>query len=313
MSLRKRSYLINKVLHLADAGSVSLFLYLLTWLSLGRWSPYYSILALVSFCLSFIIFYFSQLYCPWRGRSYFMEFWVIVKAWAAFVGTLLFLFFLFKVSYSYSRQVVLLWFFLTPFVLIIIHFIVRKIARSVRERGKNQRFGVIVGAGELGKELAKHVENTPWAGINICGFFDDTKTDDISIDGQVKPILGAIDTLKDYVQNHLVDYIYVALPMRAEKKMQLILSECRTLGSQIFLVPDIYSFMLLNAEIESIGDMLILNFNPRKKVKRLFDVVFSSLFLLITLPISIIIAILIKLEDGGPVFYGHSRAENSSV
>jgi exopolysaccharide biosynthesis polyprenyl glycosylphosphotransferase len=119
--------------------------------------------------------------------------------------------------------------------------------------------------------------------------------------------LGAIDTLKDYVQNHLVDYIYVALPMRAEKKMQLILSECRTLGSQIFLVPDIYSFMLLNAEIESIGDMLILNFNPRKKVKRLFDVVFSSLFLLITLPIGIIIAILIKLEDGGPVFYGHSR------
>jgi len=264
-------------------------------------------LIIISFLLCFINFYVFQLYCSWRGKAYFMEFFVILKAWSAVIGSLLFLFFLFKVSYSYSRRVVLLWFFLTPFVIFGIHYIVRKVARSQRAKGKNQRFAVVAGAGDLGRQLAEHVENTPWAGINILGFFDDRKKDALQIFGRIKPILGTIDTIKQYLQENVVDYVYIALPMEAEKKIRIIINECRTLGAQIFVVPDIYSFTLLNAEPESIGDMLVLNFNPRKKLKRAFDLAFSSLFLLMTLPLTALISLLIKVEDRGPIFYGHSR------
>jgi len=53
--------------------------------------------------------------------------------------------------------------------------------------------------------------------------------------------------------------------------------------------------------------MLLFNFAPTFPSKRYFDIVFSLLALLATLPVTLIIALLIKLEDGGPIFYGHRR------
>ena len=92
-----------------------------------------------------------------------------------------------------------------------------------------------------------------------------------------------------------------------ELKIFSILRECRSLGARIYLVPDLYIFGLHHAEIQSLGKMLVLNFNPHTEWKRGFDVLFSFLVLLISLPITLIISLLIKLEDGGPVIYRHKR------
>jgi lipopolysaccharide/colanic/teichoic acid biosynthesis glycosyltransferase len=55
------------------------------------------------------------------------------------------------------------------------------------------------------------------------------------------------------------------------------------------------------------GDMPLINFNPIHAGKRLFDVLFSLIVLIVLTPVLIFIAIAIKLEDMGPVFYGHRR------
>ncbi|QCQ20846.1 sugar transferase [Desulfoglaeba alkanexedens] len=122
-----------------------------------------------------------------------------------------------------------------------------------------------------------------------------------------KTILGTVSELKKYLEKNDVDFVYIALPMRAEGKIHDILQNCRTLGARLFLVPDLYAFRILNTRLERLGSMMLLDFNPESGRKRLFDVAFSLLVILCSLPLTLPIALLIKLNDGGPVFYGHRR------
>lgn len=194
----------------------------------------------------------------------------------------------------------------SPLIVFLTHTICRSILRIFRSKGLNLRSAVIVGAGDLGIGLVRHMIQIPWAGIRVIGFFDDEKQQTVMVDAAT-PILGTTSQAAEFLKENPVDYIYVALPMCAEKKIFQILSECRTLGAEVFVVPDLHMFGLLNAELRSLGDILVLNFNPDPSVKRYFDIAFSMVVLLLTLPVTLLIALSIKLQDGGPIFYGHRR------
>ncbi len=307
MNLREQSSLIYKILLLIDCSLSTLFLWVLVQWHNVPWSPYYTRLEILVFILSFFSFQSFQLYRSWRGWRFYREFLVILQAWASVIGVLLCYFFFFKISEAYSRIVFMIWSAATPFLIFFAHFIVRRILRYLRKRGKNIRHAVVVGASDLGLRLVYQVESIPWAGIEVIGFFDDKTEVGKELQRMDKPILGRISEVKKYLQVNDIDYVYVALPMRAERKIFRILRECRDLGAQIFLVPDLYIFGLHHAEIQSLGDMLILNFNPATAWKRTFDIIFSCSILFFTAPLLLVIALLIKVGDGGPVFYRHKR------
>ena len=296
-----------RLLHLVDCLVVVAYLTLLVFWYRVPWSPYYNKLVVITFFLTFISFQSFQLYRSWRGWKFFLEFVVILKAWGAVIGLLLFYFFISKISIAYSRVVILIWSITTPVLIFCIHLAARKLLRMFRSRGKNLRRAVIVGAGDLGQNLVSELESMPWAGIEILGFFDDKIDEDSCEDVLGKPILGNIGAITDYLEVQDIDYVYIALPMRAEKKIFTILRECRSLGARIFLVPDLYLYGLHHAEMQSLGSLLILNFNPNTEWKRSFDLIFSVVILICTLPITLFIAALVKLNDGGPVFYRHKR------
>jgi putative colanic acid biosynthesis UDP-glucose lipid carrier transferase len=306
-NLRERSSFIYRILHIIDCSLVCGFLWLLVEMYQVPWSIHYTWLEVVAFVASFFSFHSFQLYRSWRGWKYYREFIVIVKAWGTVVGTLLFYFFIFKISEAYSRVVFLAWSLLTPVLIFISHLIVRNILRNFRSQGKNIRHAVIAGAGDLGMQMMNQLEAIPWAGIEVVGFFDDKEETRRRIEEQNKPLLGKIEEIADYLKIHDIDYVYIALPMRAEKKIFAILRDCRDLGAQIFLVPDLYAFGLHHAEIQSLGNMLILSFNPDSSWKRIFDIIFSSVVLLVFSPVFLVIALLIKIDSRGPVFYRHKR------
>lgn len=306
-NLREQSSLIARLLHLFDCCLVVGSLWALVIWYRVPWSPYYTRLLFITFVLSFISFQSFQLYRSWRGWKYFLEFLVILKAWAAVIGILLFYFFVFKISVAYSRVVFLVWSLTMPFLIFLIHISARKALRKIRANGKNVRRAVVVGAGDLGVNLVKEVEEMPWSGIDVLGFFDDKIDDDKVSEVYGKPLLGNISAINDYLEQHDIDYVYIALPMRAEKKIFTILRECRSLGARIYLVPDLYVYGLHHAEIQSLGELLILNFNPHTEWKRGFDLLFSLAVLVISSPLMLLIALLVKLSDGGPVFYRHRR------
>ena len=142
----------------------------------------------------------------------------------------LFYFFVFKISWAYSRAVFLIWSISTPLLLFCCHLGVRKLLRYYRSQGKNIRHAVIVGAGDLGTKMARQMEEIPWAGIEVVGFFDDKLETKENLGEIDKPLIGRINEVRDYLKVNDIDYVYVALPMRAERKIFRILRECRDLG-----------------------------------------------------------------------------------
>jgi len=306
-NLREQSSHIYRILHFIDCALVSLVLWGLVHIYQVPWNPYYNYLEIVSFVLAFLSFHHFQLYRSWRGWRFYKEFLVITQAWGTIIGLLLFYFFIFKISEAYSRVVFMIWSLIMPFVLFFSHLVVRKLLRYYRSQGKNIRRAVIAGAGDLGLRMAKQVEEIPWAGIEVIGFFDDKDETRNELQRIEKPLLGRIGEIKNFLKENDVDYVYIALPMRAEKKIFKILAECRDLGAQIFLLPDLYIFGLHNAEIQSLGNMLILNFNPSSRWKRQFDVIFSILVLILSFPLFALIALAVKIDSKGPIFYRHKR------
>ncbi|WP_417913601.1 sugar transferase [Candidatus Electronema sp. JM] len=305
-NLRQRTSSIYKLLHILDCLLVCGYLSLLVDWHQVPWSQYYTWLEAVVFVASFISFHYFQLYRSWRGWKLYLEFFVILKAWAAVVGILLFYFFICKVSEGYSRAIFIVWSLTTPLLLFLSHLAVRQLLRHYRAQGKNIRHAVVIGAGELGVRMAQQTEAIPWAGIEVLGFFDD-KLEQKGHLAVNKPLLGRIRDLREYLMVNDIDYVYIALPMRAERKIFWILRECRDLGAQLYLVPDLYIFGLHHAEIQSIGEMLVLSFNPDHSWKRSFDIVFSLLILILTAPLMFLIMLLIKLDSRGPVIYRHRR------
>jgi exopolysaccharide biosynthesis polyprenyl glycosylphosphotransferase len=306
-TLREQSPFFARLLHLLDClFATGLLAALVFWFQVP-WSKDYSHLCWIAFFTCFISFQSFQLYRSWRGWSFFSEFICLLKAWAAVIATLLCYFFLWKISPAYSRAVFIVWMAATPLLIFIIHLIIRKVLRLFRRTGRNKRHAVIAGAGDLGRQLLQEVESLPWAGINVVGFFDDKIEDDQPMTVAGRPVLGRIRDIAGYLREHDVDYVYIALPMRAEKKIFSILRECRSLGAGVYLVPDLYVFGLHHAELQSLGRLLILNFNPNNDWKRCFDIVFSLLALIFMSPFMLVIALAIRLGDGGPAFYGHER------
>lgn len=307
LNLKERSSFLIKILNAID----SLMVVSILWIFVNRhkieWTEYYSYLAVGSFIVSFFFFYSVKLYRPWRGIKLYKEFIAILKGWALIVGTIFSLFFILKISNSFSRAVIISWIISSPFVIFFSHLIIRKLLGMYRKLGKNLRYAVIVGAGDLGLRLARYIERIQWTGIKVIGFFDDYKSSE-DLSETKYPVLGTIDQIPNYLKiNNNIDYVYIALPLRSETKIISILNKCRTFGSKIFMVPDIFAYSVFNADCQTLGDMLLINFNPDYRWKRHFDVILSLTAILVTLPFSLLIALLIKLEDGGPIFYGHER------
>jgi len=309
LNLRESSPFLIKMLRLLDSSIVAALLYPIVMIYIGFWAEQYMRLSLFSFVLSLLAFHVWGLYRPWRGQSYLREFGTIVGAWMSVVFIVLFLIFAFKVAVTYSRVVLVTWFLVSPLSLFIFHGLARVMLRMARSRGKNIRSAVIVGAGELGVSVAAYIREMPWAGIRIVGFFDDFKTtEDLKRKGWIgKPVLGTLAELPEYLQEQPADLVYITLPLRMEDRVNYILNSCRTFGARIYLVPDLYIFQSFNSRIERLGNLLLLSFNPDSSKKRIFDVGFSLTVLFMTLPLTLLIALLIKLQDRGPVFYGHPR------
>lgn len=292
--------------HLLDCCLVAGMLFAaVKWYGL-LWSDAYRTLAAVSFGLSFIAFYSFDLYRSWRGSDFLREFNVIGKAWGSVVGMLLFGLFATKTSTRFSRVVLMAWFLATPFAVFCLHLAQRMLLRLLRSKGYNQKRAVLVGAGPLGQRLCRHLEEMAWMGIRMVGVFDDKHPPDEPLLGRY-PVLGKVGDVAPYLRENPTDYLYIALPLKAEKKIKNLIARCRDLGAQIHLLPDLTGLLMHNARLESLGGFMVLNFNPDPRHKRYFDVFFSLCVLLFTWPIFLLVAILIKLEDGGPVFYGHPR------
>ncbi len=183
------------------------------------------------------------------------------------------------------------------------HLVEKEIARGFRARNV-----LIVGAGNAGKQLAKVLEESPQLGYSVRGFLDqDNPTD--------PQVLGRVEALAQVARANFVDEIFITTPSDRELVCE-VAREARLNGWNVKLIPDLYDGLGWGAPVNYVGEYPVLELHrepiPQLElfVKRTMDIIGSSLALVLLFPVMMLLAIAIKLDSPGPLFYGALRMVN---
>ena len=116
-----------------------------------------------------------------------------------------------------------------------------------------------------------------------------------------------------YLEEHQIDQVWIAMPLREADKIERVMNDLRNCTADIRLVPDVFGFRLLNHSISAIAGMPVINLSvtPMEGInlwlKAIEDKLISAFVLLILSPVFLCIALAIKLNSKGPIFYRQTR------
>jgi putative colanic acid biosynthesis UDP-glucose lipid carrier transferase len=271
--------------------------------------------ALAIFGMSFVcaaLFPFVGLYAPQRGVTFFDEVRRLVNAWLLLATTWFAFLFLSKTGSDFSRVWSIVWIAAGFLVHLGARAAIRTTLRALRRRGYNVRRMAIVGAGDLGREIAQRLRRMPWSGLEIRAFYDDNPALlGTTIEGIA--VRGPVDRLLRDLEAGALDQIWIALPLRAERRIRDVLEGLRRHSVQVRFVPDIFNFTLLHHSMTEVAGLPVINLTEspfegaNRLLKRLEDTIVSAIVLLLAAPLMLLIAIGVKLSSPGPVLYRQER------
>ncbi len=264
------------------------------------------------FLLCLAIFPFFNIYRPYRGASLWAETQTLVSAWAVVCTGLVMALFITKTSTDFSRMWIGQWAVAGFINLLVFRMALRGGLRLLRRQGINLRFIAIAGAGELGRDVARRLADSPWTGLKVVGFYDDDpRLQRHAFEGvQVR---GGLHRIPRDVAELGVDQVWIALPLHHDKQVKSLVAQLSRLPVQVTFVPDIYGVQLLNHSIGEVAGFPVIHLmeSPLAGVKGLIKVVedklLAILILLATFPLMLFIAIGVKLSSPGPVFFRQLR------
>jgi putative colanic acid biosynthesis UDP-glucose lipid carrier transferase len=126
-------------------------------------------------------------------------------------------------------------------------------------------------------------------------------------------MLGTIEEAAEFVKRNGTNFVYVALPMSADERLRALIEQLSDSTASVYLVPDIFTFQLMNARIEQVNGLPVIGIRETPFsgvegwVKRLEDFVLASLILLLVSPVFVAVAVGVKLSSRGPVLFRQRR------
>lgn len=184
----------------------------------------------------------------------------------------------------------------------------RMIVRYMVVHGYNNFNVLIVGAGKSGREVAEAIKANPYLGLRIAGFLDDYKESEAF----GYKILGRIEDFTTVAKKYFIDEVVITIPSEKEAVLKLI-KQVKSMHLGIRIVPEHYGLLLPVLDIGYLGVVPLLTYKERSRhpaelaLKRLFDFTLALLLVILLSPLFVAIAILIKLDSPGPLFYVHRR------
>lgn len=312
--IRPHSSKLAFVFRVSDGVIIALTLLVALYVRGVPVTDQYLLSALLSIiCFSFIVRRFGA-YRSQRGVSFTQIVWPLILAWGITVFILIAVVYFFKASTEYSRIVIGAWFVIAPLALISWRLTVRVVLSYFRSKGYNTRSVAIVGAGDAGDRIGRIIKETPSFGMNLIGYFDNRKGEDNRIVKDLTvPILGGFDDLIQRAKNDEFDLVYIALALKGEDQISRMIAELSDTNVSVHLVPDFYVFDLLHSRWINLGSVPTISVYESPFIgvdgwlKRLEDIVLSSLILtLIAIPM-LFIAAGVKLTSPGPVIFKQRR------
>ena len=219
--------------------------------------------------------------------------------------------FLFREFYL-GRSVVLLFNIYTFFLLGIFRLAYHRVEIELKKRGYGRRNVLIVGAGVTGARVLQKIQDNPEIGFNVIGFVDaDPEKAGKKIGGI--DVLGTPDRIEDFIRKYQIDEVVIALPSMPKDRVMEWVSEMESTGVRFRLVSEAFSVLSKESRVDLIGDFPLLELGSGEPspfyffVKRVMDLTIAVVLILLTLPLWVLIAIGIKLDSKGPVFFKQER------
>jgi putative colanic acid biosynthesis UDP-glucose lipid carrier transferase len=254
-----------------------------------------------------------DVYRSWRGASVVHMLMVTAGAWVIVCMAMLVFSFFAKISETLSRVVMGSWMLATLVALIGWRLVFRQVLFRLRKKGINARRAAVVGINRSGIRMRDELVSNPEHGYLFAGFFDDRGHDRTAEEFPDAVLEGHIQDLVLLAQEGTVDIVFVALPLKAQRRIDEVLQRLGDSTVSVHLIPDFFTYNLLHARFGEVGQMQTISiydtpiFGFNDVLKRSFDILFSLSVLLVISPLMLSIALAVKLTSRGPVLFKQYR------
>lgn len=210
-----------------------------------------------------------------------------------------------------SRLLVLLLICTTIVALSVRRVIWRRARFRQYERGLETRNVVILGTNHLSSALGQHIQKDYRLGYKLRGYI---VAPGCTASREVPEglILGGLDRIRQLTRQHFIDEIVIAEPCPTEQAIRLV-EEARELDVDIRSISGYYGELTAETPIEYLGVFPVVSLHRRDPrtislvLKRGVDIVLSLMALIAVFPVMLAIALAIRLEDDGTIFYVSER------
>lgn len=171
---------------------------------------------------------------------------------------------------------------------------------------------LIVGAGQDGKLIAEEIQSRPELGMRVVGFLDDNMNN-IEEEDSTIPILGLTYDSEAVIKDNKVDMVIIAVKSRMDSDILTDLAKGIPLGVKVWRMPTFYASITKKLFTNKMAVNWLFYDYVRPKyilysyIKQVLDIISAIAILVVTLPLSIIAMIGIKLSDFGPIFFTQTR------
>jgi Undecaprenyl-phosphate glucose phosphotransferase len=252
-----------------------------------------------------------RLYRPRRMEHFLNEVFDLAKSLTFSLVILISMIYLLK-KFEFSRLAFLYFWEIGLLGLLSIRYLTRRTLMMLRSKGYNQRFALIAGTGELGRNVLKNIELYPEMGIRVIGFLTH-QTEEVGKKIKDIPVIGVYEDLDRIAGKNKIDIFFVALPIHEFHYSEDLVRKVQGNLTEIKVVPGSYEFVGLRGGMDALGDlpMLSLQGSPLygwdRVFKRAFDLLLGILILAVLSPMLLVISLLIRLTSEGPILYKQGR------
>ncbi len=190
-------------------------------------------------------------------------------------------------------------------VLLAYHLCVRATTR--RQRNGWRRRVLLAGGGPAAARLAEEFARRPWAGVQVVGC-----TSDEPIDGTAIPVLGPVEETDRIVVSEQIDEVIFTLPPHQHEQVARLSLRIRQ-PVMLHMAPGLLDMAFARTTVETLGGIPLISLREsalnegQRLLKQLFDITASAILLVLLAPIMALIALQIKLESPGPIFFLQER------
>ena len=216
-------------------------------------------------------------------------------------------------AFSYARGVFVADFFFVLLGVGVLRFIMRSVQTFVRSRQINLIPTLVVGRGPEASLFIREMRERPSLGYRVIGVVD-TKSLDAQMAYEGVPVIGTFESLPEVIRDSGANEVIIADPeVNADTLFEVMIRCGRRRGVEFRIAPSLFNCLPRKTEIDQIGVLPMIRLfreplsSSARILKRTFDFIFAALAIALLFPLWLLVALLIKLDSKGPVFYTQER------